>query len=468
MTALPLSTGDATPPALMDWLDTSENQLAEAFEQSLEDEATLDMLAQGWRSALSSASLLPVALRTLSNSLRRGGEGTPGSLKDDYPTELFAYLKSGWSTATRAFAMQQALIPFAASEVERLLALADALETAPMPAFCPTPAEVVHRSNDYRLRRMGTATEGTPLLVVASLINRWYVLDFLEGHSFLAMLAKLGRPLYVLEWNEPKGEVDDRSLEALCAGPLLDAVDHLRALHRVEKLPVLGYSMGGTLAAVFGARYPDRVGGVATLCSPVRFDLGGVFARWLSPRYLDVELVARTYEQVPASLVHLPFWWLRPTIKARKLIILAKSFEHPGALNHFLATEVWNFDNVDLTRGVFRSWAGDLYQRDALAKGQLRVDGQAVELSKLVAPTLAISGGDDKIVPPEAVEALVDLCGAKAKWKHRADRCHHARVLTARSALAAESTALTTWLAACDDHARAARRPARSRKPAVR
>lgn len=441
------------PFELVEWLDATENQLADAFEQSLEDDATLDMLAQAWRGAFTGAAMLPPKMRSaevLAAPLARGTEPSPGTLGAEYPTELFRQIRMGWSAATRAVAFQQAFVPFAVQQAQELHALAQAIETAPLPELAPTPSQVIQAWPDIRLRRIAPAApaSGEPIVIVSSLINRWYVLDLLAGHSFVAMLVGLGRPVYVAEWIPPQGTVDERSLGELCAGPLKAALEAACAAHDARAAAVIGYSMGGTLAAIFAARYPERVSRLATVCSPIRFDRGGVFTRWLSPRYLEVELIAGTYEQIPASIIHLPFWWLRPTIKTKKLVQLSRSFQRPGFLNHFLATEVWNFDNVDLSRGVFRSWAGDLYQRNALVAGQMEVEGARIDLGNIRCPVLAISGSEDKIVPPEAAEALVELVKSPVKKALLAAGCHHVRVLTARRALEAEQAEFRAWLEA--------------------
>jgi polyhydroxyalkanoate synthase len=319
---------------------------------------------------------------------------------------------------------------------------------APAPRFAPTTYHTVLEIEGLRLRAVdhGEWREGEPLLLVSSLINRWYVLDLLEGQSFVEMLGTLGRPVYVVEWRPPGGDANDVSLDSLCAGPLRAAVEYVCRVHGVESASIVGYSMGGTLGAMFAARYPARVSRLATLCSPIRFAQGGLFTRWFSPRYLDVDQIASTYPLIPASIVHMPFWWLRPTIKAKKLAQLARGFDKSGYLEYFLATEVWNHDNVDLARGVFRGWAGDLYQRDALVAGQLAVDGEPVDLSRITCPVLAISGADDNIVPWEAAEALLELVSSSVRGALRAQGCHHVGVLTSRRVLAAERDALQAWL----------------------
>ncbi|HEX5058890.1 MAG TPA: alpha/beta fold hydrolase [Kofleriaceae bacterium] len=393
---------------VVDFLDRSEEAMAAQLSDALANDTVLHMGAQLWRIGLAGIAALPPALRNLA----------PPPLARE---ALFEVLRAGWSVAARSFA---------------LYPLAQHIERTPLPAFEPTPARVVHVTSDYQLH----AIEGTgePILIVSSMINHWYVLDLDDNHSFLAMLRTLGRPIYVLDWLAAK-PADDRSFGEICAGPIRSAVDHICAAHDVDALSIMGYSMGGTLATCFAARFPERIARLATLCAPIRFDNAGAFSRWLSADLVDVNLVAAAWDRVPSQLVHMPFWYLHPTVKLRKLVQLARSFEKPGYLDHFLATETWNHDNVDVPRGVFRSWIGELYQRNALLAGEVVIGGRAASLDAIRCPKLVISGASDTITPPASAEALP---GARIL---RLD-AGHVGVLTSRRALAAQAAALSTWL----------------------
>ena len=382
---------------VVDFLDRSEEQLAAHFSDALANDGVLQMGAQLWRTGLAGVAALQPAMRNIA----------PPPL----PREaLFGMLRTGWSFAAYSCG---------------LFALAQRIEKSGLPAFEPTPTHVAHVTSDYQLRYV--AGDGEPLLVLSSMINRWYILDLQHEHSFLAMLRRLGRPIYVLEWL-PAKPADDRSFADIIAGPIRGAVEWICAAHGTSTLSLLGYSMGGTLAACFTARFPDRVARLATVCTPVRFDNAGMFTRWLAPDLVDINLVASAWDRVPSQLVHLPFWYLHPTVKMRKLVVLARSFERPGYLEHFFATETWNHDNVDLARGVFRSWLG-LYQNSEIIS----------ELANIRCPKLVISGASDNITPPACAEALQ---GARIL---RVD-AGHVGVLTSRRALKAQAAALSTWL----------------------
>jgi polyhydroxyalkanoate synthase len=445
------SEGPLPPLSIVDLIDKAEASLAKNLHEQMHDQVILSSFAQLWRTGIAGLAGLPAELRgpqLASPEFRRGGASWPGGLGDDYPSGLLEFIRATWITAARAMAMQQAMLPFGFDESRRLHELASRLERVPTPSFAPTPSRVVHATADFRLRQIAPdePAEGEPILIVSSLINRWYILDFHASQSFVAMVRGLGRPVYLLEWLPPR-QGDQRSLGDLCAGPVREAVDHLRQRHAVPAVAVIGYSMGGTIATCLASRYPERVSRLATVCAPIRFDLGGSFSRWLSPEFVNVDQVTSTWPRVPAQLVHLPFWWLRPTIKLHKMTLIARSFERPGYIDQFLATEVWNHDNVDLSIGVFRSWVGDLYQNNDLMHGKMIVDGEAIHPRHIRCPVLVISGASDNIAPPQAAEGLVELCEPGAVRLLRLDS-GHVGVLSSRRALAAEAVELKEWLAA--------------------
>jgi polyhydroxyalkanoate synthase len=389
---------------LIDRLEKAEERFAKAMDVVLHDERVLTVLGGLARLHFSQVAAAPAAASFPRVSIER--------------EELFMRLRAAWAAAAAVMGAGE---------------LAERLRVAAPPDFSPTPSEIVCETADFRLRRVGARGEGEPLLIVASLINRWYVLDLLAGNSLLEALEPLGRPVYVLEWREPRAR-DPRPLEELVS-PVCQAIDACGG-----RAALAGYSMGGTLATITAARRPKRVSRLATIASPVRFSGAGAFARWLAPRHLDVERVLAAYDPVPAWLVHLPFWGLRPTIKLKKLLALQRDFGRPGALDRFLASEVWNHDSVDVGAGVFRTWVGDLYQRDALATGEL-----GVELRTLRCPVLTVAADGDDITPAPSAEALLELSRSRAPRSLRLPG-GHVGLVSSRRALSALVPAIGRWL----------------------
>lgn len=439
--------GSIASGSLVDRLDRAESRAAKEMAQAMESDAFLDGCAAAWRAGFGAARFTVPAVRDSGlfvPSLPRGG-AMPGSLSAEYPTGLFHATRLGWAAAVRALAVQDTFTP--GSDVSALSALAIALDRAAPPALAPTPSTLVAESGGFRLRRIGPAGKGEPVVVLSSLVNRWYILDLLEGKSFLSMLASLGRPLFVIDCPEA-ARGDDRSLGDLCAGPVRELICLAGGRRRVA---LVGYCMGGTLAAILAARYPDAVSRLATVCAPVSFSKAGSFARWLDARRLDVESLAATHDAIPAWLVHLPFWWLRPTAPQRKLVDLVRGFGRRGLVESFLAIELWGRDHADLPRGAFRGWVGDLYQRDLLVRGGFAVGGKAVSLARIRVPLLVVSGEADPVVPPASAESLLAESSSKRKRALRLPG-GHVDPLISRAALARQREAFAQWLKPSKEH----------------
>src|SRR5215470_17036204 len=101
-------------------------------------------------------------------------------------------------------------------DLERMRDRSDAifkamLGAAPV-AVAPTPATVVATENKLRLLHYHPIVEQphpVPLLIVPSLINRYYLLDLVPGRSLVEYLVGHGIDVYMLDWGVPGPE--DRS-----------------------------------------------------------------------------------------------------------------------------------------------------------------------------------------------------------------------------------------------------------------
>src|SRR5690349_8605397 len=89
------------------------------------------------------------------------------------------------------------------------------LEAArPRPRLAPTPRGAVVTDGTATLYRfLGRAPDGprTPVLLVPSLINRWYVLDLRPGASVVEALIAGGLDVWLLDWGVPEDEDRYRS-----------------------------------------------------------------------------------------------------------------------------------------------------------------------------------------------------------------------------------------------------------------
>lgn len=283
------------------------------------------------------------------------------------------------------------------------------------PPVGQTPHTVVHHENKWRLLRFEPSQRRyrKPILMVPSLINRWYVLDLMPGRSLTEWLVAQGHEVYIIDWGTPGDE--DRYL---CFDDVVGRYLR-RALRKTcehagsEDAHVLGYCMGGTLAAIHAAVYPERIASLTALASPVAFDDEGLLGTWTRSDAFDVHAFVQAFGNAPWPLLQASFQMLRPTLNLSKLVFLVdqavvdRAWNDPF-LNGFFAKERWASDNVSLPGEVFRTWVQDIYRDDGLAKGTLRLDGHPVHLEAIDVPLHVITFADDYIVPKASADPLIE------------------------------------------------------------
>lgn len=298
--------------------------------------------------------------------------------------------------------------------MKRLLNLASIL-TRPKPNVGATPADVVHRENKWRLLRYraerprdGAPGYRTPVVLVPSLINRHYVMDLLPGRSMAEDLVKAGHDVYCIDWGTPEDEDRFVSLDDVCDTYLGRAIRLAARSSPRGKAHVLGYCLGGTLAAIHAAARPEHIASLLLIAAPVQFSGDGLLAAWTRSPSFDVGRVVEGLGNVPWQLMQGAFHMLRPTLSLAKTVALIERAANDEFLDGFLALEHWGNDNVSFPGACFARYIEELYRRDALVRGTFALSGKPVDLARITCPTLAVVFEHDNIVPLASAAAIAD------------------------------------------------------------
>ena len=303
-----------------------------------------------------------------------------------------------------------------AAEYLRKLGVApDRLETLFTAEVGHTDSEVVHEENTLSLHHYepDERRHDTPILVVYALVNRPYILDLQPDRSVVRRLLEGGFDVYLLDWGEPTrldatldmgdyvGRYLDNVLDATCEHAGTDAV-HL-----------LGYCMGGTMAAIHTALEGERVRTLGLMATPVAFEgTGGILERWAT--YFDPEVAAETLGNMPAELLSAEFSMMNPVDQyLTKYIQLYENIEDEAFVENFARMERWIWDGVDVAGAAFAEFVDEIYRDNALVAGEYDLDGRPVDLGDVEVPVLTVVGEYDHIVPSESSRPVVDLVGSE-------------------------------------------------------
>ena len=278
-----------------------------------------------------------------------------------------------------------------------------------------TPHEVVWTENKWKLMRFAPAQPkyATPILMVPSLINRWYVLDLGPGRSLIEWLVAQGHIVYCIDWGTPGAE--DRFLTwDDIAGRYLGRAVRIAAKETGET-HVLGYCMGGTMATAYVASHPEGVASLLALAAPVDFAHAGIMATWTRTPSFDVRALIDAFGNVPWQLLAASFSMLRPTMSAGKAVSLLDRAWDDEFLEGFLATERWGNDNVAFPGECYARYITELYRDNRLVAGTFSVLGKPARLEAIQCPVLAVAFEQDHIVPVAAAAPLVERAGSRDK-----------------------------------------------------
>jgi len=277
------------------------------------------------------------------------------------------------------------------------------------PSIGATPHDEVWRDGAARLLRYRGARSGPPVLLVASLINRPWVLDLLPGRSVVEKLLEGGLDVWLLDWGTPRAEDAHRDLAGYALERLPRAFDV--AASAVGATPfLLGYCMGGTLALLAAGSGRIAPAGIVALATPVGLHDEGLLSRWCRTPGFDPAAMRQAYGNIPPHLLQPAFKMLDPVGLISKWVHLDEKIEDQAFLRFFLAMESWLEDSVSFPGDAFVEWV-ELYRSDALRRRSLALDGTRVDLGRVRCPVFNVMAEKDYITPPASSESLEKLVG---------------------------------------------------------
>jgi len=341
----------------------------------------------------------------------------------------------------------------------RGIRLTDALSRASGPGAVPlatTPKDEVWRDGKISLHRYRAAAprRSGPLLILHGLFGRQTITDLKPDRSLVARLLGAGADLWVLDWGTPTLADRCNDFTDYAGFWLGDALAAIRAETGCAAA-LLGICQGGVFALAHAARWPGAVAGLALAVTPVDFhadlddpDPGhGLLNLWV--RNLGETLIEKILAErgnLPGALSGAVFEQLSPARSATRygadLLALA---DDPEALETFLAMERWLADRPDHPGAAARDWLIGCYCRNALISGEMRIDGQAVDLARIACPILNIVARDDHIVPPTSSRALAGRT-ASTDYRELEVPTGHIGVFVSQKARDLVAPAIAAWL----------------------
>ncbi|MEO1613239.1 MAG: alpha/beta fold hydrolase, partial [Pseudomonadota bacterium] len=275
---------------------------------------------------------------------------------------------------------------------------------------------VIWRSGAARLLDYGPEG-GAPVFVSPSLINRPHVLDLDENASLLRHLSAAGMRPFLLDWGAPGREERDFTLTDYVERRLAPAFAFAREV-AARPLSLLGYCLGGALAASMAVLRPGDVERLALIGAPWDFRemapmRGALASLGVAPERsalaaLTASLKA-TYGAVPMPMTQSVFAQLDPGLALRKFRRFAALPEASPEVRRFVLLEDWLNDGPPLSADAARQALIEWQLDNATMSGRWRVFGEAMQPAHIRVPTMVAAAVRDRITPLAAALPLAEM-----------------------------------------------------------
>ena len=295
-----------------------------------------------------------------------------------------------------------------------------------------TPGKVVFRNHLIELIRY-TPTTATvypePLLIVASCIMKYYILDLSRANSMVRYLVDQGYTVFIISWRNPDASDRDLGLQDYLQMGVMEAMAAVKSDTGAPRIHALGYCLGGTFLSIVAAalgrrdapthkpargqpsrrRHEDVVGldhlpelaTVTLLAAQTDFSEPGELGVFIDDDQLHTlrQAMARTgYLSGRQMAGSFQFLNSRDLVWSRNMRRYLLGQDEVG--NDMMS---WNADLTRLPERMHNEYLSSLFLNNALASGNYRVAGVRVALMDIRAPMLVVGTGRDHVSPWRSV-----------------------------------------------------------------
>jgi polyhydroxyalkanoate synthase subunit PhaC len=285
-----------------------------------------------------------------------------------------------------------------------------------------TPGKVIFRNGLIELIQYTPTTETTfdaPLLIFPPWINKFYILDLQPKNSMIRWLLAQGHTVFLASWINPNAEMAEKTFEDYMRDGVFAAVQAVQDACGAPKMNTVGYCIGGTLlAATLGYMVKtgdQRIQSATFFASQQDFEKAGdllVFSDDAGIRYLenridekggllDAQAMADTFNSLRANDL---IW--------NYVVDNYYMGRNPPPFDLLF----WNSDQTRMPRALHLFYLRTFYHDNMMAKGELELLGEDIDLSLVKTPIYMQSSKEDHIAPYVSVYRGAKLFGGEVTF----------------------------------------------------
>jgi polyhydroxyalkanoate synthase len=282
-----------------------------------------------------------------------------------------------------------------------------------------TPGKVVYQNEIMQVIQYDPMTDEVakrPLLIFPPWINKFYILDLQPANSFIRWAVEQGRTVFVVSWVNPGPELKEKTFEDYIKDGCFEALDAVRMATGEEAVDAIGYCIGGTMLstalALMARRGDTRIKSATFFTAQADFKESGDLLLFVDDAQLDA-----IEKQMDAAGGVLEGRAMATTFNMLRSNDLIWSF----VIDNYMKGKdpakfdllFWNSDATRMPKNVHLFYLREFYQNNRLAKGEMVIDGEKLDLSEVNIPIFMQAGETDHIAPHNSVYRTARLFASK-------------------------------------------------------
>lgn len=272
-----------------------------------------------------------------------------------------------------------------------------------------TPGKVVSQNEIMQLIQYAPTTEKVarrPLLIFPPWINKFYILDLQPQNSFIKWMVDQGRTVFLVSWVNPGPELKHKTFVDYIHEGLFAALDAVEQATGEKDVDAIGYCIGGTMLstalALMAKRDDDRIKSATFFTAQADFEEAGDLLLFTDEAQLDA-----LEQQMDAAGGVLEGRAMATTFNMLRSNDLIWSF----VIDNYMKGKdpakfdllFWNSDATRMPKHVHLFYLREFYQQNRLARGEMEIDGELLDLGDINIPIFMQAGETDHIAPPNSI-----------------------------------------------------------------
>ncbi|MEL6371189.1 MAG: class I poly(R)-hydroxyalkanoic acid synthase [Pseudomonadota bacterium] len=272
-----------------------------------------------------------------------------------------------------------------------------------------TPGKVVYQNEIMQIIQYDPLTDivaKRPLLIFPPWINKFYILDLQPANSFIRWMVEQGRTVFVVSWVNPGPELAHKTFTDYIHQGCFEALDAVKLATGERQVDSIGYCIGGTMLAsalaLMAKRGDDRIASATFFTAQADFSEAGDLLLFVDDAQLDA--IEKQMDAAGGVLEGRAMATTFNMLRSNDLIwqfVIDNYMKGKDPARFDLL--FWNSDSTRMPKKVHMYYLREFYKHNRLARGELEIDGELLNLADVKIPIFMQAGETDHIAPHNSV-----------------------------------------------------------------